>query len=393
MDFKDSPQEAAFRQEVRDFLRRELTPSLRREITPFGPVTDQREIVDPSPQMRAWWAKLRERRWLAPHWPREYGGAGLSPIEQFILKEEMALARAPVPGGIGLNIAGPTIIVHGTEEQKRRYLPSILAGEVWCQGFSEPEVGSDLASLRTRAIKDGDDYIIQGEKIWITGGHRGRWMILLARTDPEAPKHKGLSFFILDMQAPGVRVQPILNMADSLEFTQVILDDVRVPRENLVGEENRGWYVATTTLDFERSFIGEAIGQRQAVEDLARLALEHRGSLPPSLRYELAERYIEATVAKLLAYQVAWLQKQGLNPNREATQAKLFSTELSQRIARTGLKLLGFYGQLGPGSPRAPLNGLLTYLYLESVKDTIAGGTSEVMRNVIALRGLGLPRV
>ncbi|HKZ51034.1 MAG TPA: acyl-CoA dehydrogenase family protein, partial [Dehalococcoidia bacterium] len=366
MDFGDTPQEAAFRRQVREFLRRELPTELCRELIAAGPITDLRFSFDHSPAMRLWLDALRQRRWLAANWPPEYGGAGLTSIEQFILKEEMALARAPIPWSIGLNAIGPTIIAHGTPSQKERYLPSILAMDVWCQGFSEPMVGSDLASVTTRAFRNGSDYTVQGDKIWTTGGHKGRFMLLLARTDPEAPKHRGLSCFILDMQAPGVTIKPLINMAETLEIAQVFLDDVRVPQGDLLGEENQGWRVANTTLDHERSTIGEAIGQRQAVEDLARLIQELRGpgSLSPALRHEMAARYIEAMVAGLLAQRVIWLLKQGQPVTKEASQAKLFSTELAQRIARTGMKLLGLYGQLGPDSPWAPFAGLLVYIYL-----------------------------
>ncbi|MCJ7831351.1 MAG: acyl-CoA dehydrogenase family protein, partial [Dehalococcoidia bacterium] len=255
MDLRDSPEEAAFRKEVVDFIEKEA-PKF-----PRGTRLD--EVLVKSGD---WFRKLAARGWIAPAWPKEYGGAGMSVVEQFIFNEEMAIHRAPRPLHliIGLGMAGPTIVVHGTEEQKAKWLPGMLAGtDIWCQGYSEPEAGSDLASLRTRAVKDGDDYILNGEKIWSTIAHFARWMICLARTDPDAPKHKGITYFVVDMKSPGVEVRGLTNMADAHEFNEVFFDNVRVPKENVLGEENRGWYAAMTTLDFERSSVGSAIGMRQ----------------------------------------------------------------------------------------------------------------------------------
>ncbi len=347
-----------------------------------------------------WFKKLGERGWIAPAWPKEYGGAGMTVMQQFIFNEEMAIHRAPRPLHmiIGLGMAGPTIIVHGTEEQKKKYLPGILKGEdIWCQGYSEPGAGSDLASLQTRAVRDGDDYIINGQKIWTTLAHMAKYMILLARTDPDAPKHRGITYFILDMKSPGVTVRPLINMADSHEFNEVFFDNVRVPKENVIGEENRGWYVAVTTLDFERSSIGNAIGMKQSVEEIIAFAREHADEpvstlkTNPVLRYELADRMIEVEVARMLSYRVASLQNRGLIPNYEASELKLYSTELNQRIARTAMKVLGLYGQVRDRE-HSPTKGRWTQTFLRSVAYTIEGGTSEIQRNIIAQRGLGLPR-
>ncbi len=220
----------------------------------------------------------------------------MSVIQQFIFNEEMAVMKAPRPIHliIGLGMAGPTLIVHGTDEQKKRFLPQMLSGDdIWCQGYSEPEAGSDLASLRTRAVRDGDDYVINGQKTWTTLAHQAKWMIMLARTDPDAPKHKGITYFIVDMKSPGLTIQPLVNMAGGHEFNDVFLDNVRVPKDNVVGEENRGWYAAVTTLDFERSSIGSAVGMRQELESLIEYAREHKADhtstlgISPTLRYEL----------------------------------------------------------------------------------------------------------
>ncbi len=399
MDFRFTPEEEAFRQEVRQFIEQECPPELR------GGDANPLERL---PAMVQWRRKLAEKGWLAPAWPKEYGGAGMTIMQQFIYNLETARLRAPSPmfmAGLGIAVVGPTLILFGNEEQKKTYLPKILSGEhIWCQGFSEPNAGSDLASLQTSAVRDGDEYVINGQKIWTTVAHLAHYMLLLCRTDPNAPKHKGLSYIIVPMKDekgnpyPGVTVQPLLNMAGTHEFNQVFFENVRVPVKNLVGEENQGWYMAVRTLDIERSNIGSAVGQQQNVEDLIRFVQEARGSgqervsLLPSLRYELAERWVETEISLLLSYRVVTMQNRGLIPNYEASATKLYSMELNQRIANTGMKVLGLYGQLARGQKWAPLRGRIEFMYLRSVANTIEGGTSEIQRNVIATRGLGLPR-
>jgi alkylation response protein AidB-like acyl-CoA dehydrogenase len=279
----------------------------------------------------------------------------------------------------------------------------MLSGDVvWCQGFSEPESGSDLASLKTRAVRDGDDYVVNGQKIWTTGAQYAQRMILLARTDPEAPKHKGISYFLLDMKSPGVSVRPLVNMAGTPGFNEVFFENVRVPKKDLLGEENRGWYVGTTTLDYERSSIGTSIAQGQMVEDVVQWVRDRkRGELQPTVRIELAERAIEAESARLMSYNVISMQNRGLVPNHEASAVKIYAAELNQRIQNTALKIGGLFGQLvrgerGDGDSAAnrwPIaKGRYVRAYLGAVASTIAGGTSEINRNIIATRGLGLPR-
>jgi alkylation response protein AidB-like acyl-CoA dehydrogenase len=388
MDFRDTPEEAAFRQEVREFVKAEA-PKAERGVDMFAGNRD-------------WMKKLATRNWIAPAWPKEYGGAGMSVMEQFIFNWELAEARAPRPGGIATGFVGPTLIVHGTEEQKQKYLPEILSGDVlWCQGYSEPGAGSDLASLQTRAVRDGDDYVVNGQKIWTSGAQYSKWMILLARTDPDAPKHRGITYFIVDMKAPGVTVRPLINAAYSHEFNEVFFEDVRIPRDNIIGEENRGWYLAQTTLSFERSNIGGAVGARQSVEDLVHFARENTASGQStldhnhSLRHELVERFVEAGVATMMSYKIVSMQaKEGVAPGHEASVAKLYGTELNQRIYRTGIKVMGLYGQLDAKTegPKPPMNGRIKHMYMRSIANTIEGGTSEIQRNIIATRGLGLPR-
>ncbi len=390
MDFRDSPADAAFRTEVREFIEHELPEGFRGAddaILGVGIGEDQRE--------RGWLRTLAKRGWVAPAWPKEYGGAGLGVMQQFVFNEEMARANAPRPNFLAIGLAGPTIIVHGTDEQKREHLSSILSGEAfWCQGFSEPGSGSDLASLQTRAVADGDDFIINGQKIWTSGAHRADRMMLLARTDAEAPKHKGISYFLLDMKSPGITIRPLTNMADTPSFNEVFFDNVRVPKRDMLGELNRGWYVATTTLDFERSGIINGVGLQRLVRDIIEFARQHgrRDGGERQLRLELADREIEAQIAIVLSYRVVTMQAKGLVPNQEASITKLYSSELAQRIARTGVKTAGLYGQLRESSPCAADGGRLDSVYRISIGSTIAGGTSEIQRSVIAQRGLGLPR-
>jgi alkylation response protein AidB-like acyl-CoA dehydrogenase len=374
MYLNDSEEEAAFRKEVVAFIEKEAP---KRETGP-RPASQAEAFAASWQANQIWFKKLAERGWIAPAWPKEYGGASMSVMQQFIFNEEMAIRRVPRPIHltIGLGMAGPTIIVHGTEEQRKTWLPKILAGEeIWCQGYSEPEAGSDLASLRTRAVRDGDDYVINGQKIWTSIAHVARWMILLARTDPDAPKHKGITYFVVDMKSPGIEVRPLTNMAGTAEFNEVFMDNVRVPKDNVIGEENRGWYAAVTTLDFERSSIGSATGAVQNVEEIIAFAKEHVDDKTSTLkaneqvRNELADRMIEAQVGRMMSYRVASLQNRGLIPNYEASSLKVYSAEMRQRIARTALKVLGLYGQLERGSERAPERGRLCYEFLRSRRD------------------------
>ena len=397
VDFHDTPDETGFRGQVRDFLQAEYTP-LREALDAERPEGSDKFVLTPT--TRVWFRKLAQRGWIAPSWPQQYGGGGMSVMQQFVFNEEMGEARAVQPGVITVGIVGPTIIALGTEEQKAQHLPGILSGEViWCQGYSEPGAGSDLASLQTRAVRDGDDWLISGQKIWTSGAHVASWIILLARTDPDTPKHKGLTYFIVDMKAPGVSVRPLVQMTGSSEFNEVFFEDVRVPAGNILGDVDRGWYGAVQTLDIERSSIGALVGQRQAVEDLIAYAKEHRADgssrLDPNplVRYDLADRYIETLAGRMLAYRIVSMQARGQTPNYEASMAKLYTNEVNQRIYRTAMQVIGLYGQITGQMPeRAPKRGRYAYMYLRSVANTIEGGTSEVQRNIIATRGLGLPR-
>jgi len=391
MDFKDTPEQAAFREEVRSFIKKDVKGDDQMEDLERGMYRGAFE------RLRGLREKLSGKGWIAPAWPTEYGGAGLDVMRQFIMNEEFAENRIPPVGGMGVSMVGPTLIAHGNDDQRKEHLSRILSGEVqWCQGFSEPGSGSDLASLQTRAVKDGDDYVINGQKIWTSGAQYAHWMFMMARTDPDAPKHKGISYFLLDMKAPGVEVRPLTNLANQDMFNEVFFTDVRVPAKNIVGEVNRGWYVGATTLDFERSSIGSAVGLKLQLDGLVKYAKAHendgtsRTGYLDSVKMDLADRYVEAGVARLMSYRVITMQAKGLIPNHEASMTKLFASELTQRISRTGIKVLGLYGQLWGDT--APLKGRYEGSYMTSLASTIAGGTSEIQRNIIATRGLGLPR-
>ena len=390
MDFRFSPEDEAFRQKLREFIDQELPANWE-----GGGRWPEEWDWDFTHQMRK---KLAQRGWLTMHWPQEYGGQDASPVRSAIFNEEMAYHRAPGRDIFGVRMLASTLIIFGTEEQKQTFLPPIARGEVqWCQGYSEPETGSDLASLQTRAVEDGDDFVVNGSKIWTTMAHQANWMFLLVRTDPDAPKHRGISFLLADMKTPGISIRPIYNMTGAHEFNEVFFDNVRVPRRNLVGEKDRGWYVAVTLLDFERSGIDYSAIGRRLLDELIQYVKEtpsNGGSLAkdPMVRNMLAERYIENEVARALAYQVAWMQGQGMVPNKEASMSKVFGSETLQRVTATGLNILGLYGQLRRGDSRAPFAGHFPENWMVAFSHKIAGGTSEVQRNIVASRGLGLPR-
>ena len=385
MHFKFTPEQEQFRHEVSAFVEAEWHGGEGEVL--IGEGSDEAWHAE-----QAFRKKLAQRRWLTLAWPPEWGGCGASPVQQTIYNEVMAYYGAP-GADMGADRIGPTLMLFGTDQQKREFLPGIVAGQsTWCQGFSEPNAGSDLANLQTRAVEDGDYFIINGQKIWISNAHRADLMFLLARTDPEAPKHRGISAFLVDMQTPGIKIAPLVNMAGGHGFSQVFFDNVRISRERLVGEKNQGWYVATKTLDFERSGIGRiAPAQRVLKETITFVRGQPLAEAQCYLvRTRLAEFAIEYEVGRLLAYHVAWLQEQGEVPNYEASLAKTFGSEMQQRLAGFLINLCGLYGQLT--SAWAPLNLLASEYYLKAAAFTIAAGTSEIQRNIIATRGLGLPR-
>ncbi|MBS21756.1 MAG: acyl-CoA dehydrogenase [Chloroflexi bacterium] len=387
MNFEFSDEEVSFRKELQSWLKDELK--------------DRPQDTDSDGE----WAfglemrkKLADKGWLTMAWPEEYGGQGVSHMMQVVFAEEMSYHRAPGRDVFGTRMMAPTLMIHGTEEQKKEFLPPVSKGEVqWCQGYSEPESGSDLASLQTRAVEDGDDFIINGTKIWTSSAHRADHIMVLTRTDPDAPKHRGISFLLCDMNTPGLTVNPIINMAGDHGFNMVTFDNVRVPKKNLVGEQNRGWYVGATLLDFERSGVDYSAGGRRVLEELTDYAKNNNqnGSLisdNPIMRNRLANLAIEVEVSRLISYNIAWMQGEGLVPNKESSMGKVVGTELQQHLSETGMQMLGLHGQLEPGSKYAPLEGRIEHMHLTNVSETIQAGTSEIQRNIIATRGLGLPR-
>jgi len=390
MRFQDTPELAEWRGHVRQFADKYWRADSK-------PNEEEDSMEGPSdePRVRAWLDRLAENGWLAPAWPKRYGGADMSVLEQFVLSQELHEAGAPTSRQM-LNLVGPTIMLHGTEEQKAEHLPPMLRGEVaWCQGFSEPGSGSDLASLQTRAVRDGDDYVLNGQKIWTSGAHKADWMFMMARTDADAPKHRGISYLLLSMKSPGITIRPLINMANGHVFNEVFFEDVRVPVRNRIGEENRGWYVGTTTLDFERSNISRAIAARKSVERMVRYAGERAGGVPIPRAYklEIADRAVETAICELLSFVVVSVQARGGVPNMEASMCKMYGSELSQRIALTKMHLAGMNGQLWRNQATEQSLGNSTALeYMQVIPATIAAGTSEIQRNIIATRGLGMPR-
>ncbi|MDA0256747.1 MAG: acyl-CoA dehydrogenase family protein [Chloroflexi bacterium] len=398
MEFGWNDEEQAFRAEVRAFLDEHWDAKPLHE---FG--TDDHKARE---YVRAFKMKLAEHKWLTMAWPVEYGGQGASFVRQMIFKEESAIQKAPTSGGAE-DILAPALMIHGTDEQKREYLMPISRGEVlWSQGYSEPGAGSDLASLQTRATRDGDEYVINGQKVW-NGSHRGDWIHTLVRTDPEAPKHRGISYVMINLRQPGVSIRPIWQIHDTGRFNEVFFEDVRVPVSARIGEENRGWYTAMTALDFERSGIHLIIGVQGGFErfvEHARSAGSDAGSDAGSgasggrlidrsaVARAVADTHIELEVARLLSYRITSMQSRGLVPNYEASVAKTFGTELTQRQARRAINALGPAGALREGSRYAVGEGSFCEVYMSSISATIAGGTSEINRGVIATRGLGLPR-
>jgi len=390
VEFRFTPEQEAFRAEVREFLLNELPDDWA--TLPGALEEDDYEFG------QEFLRRLAPKKWIAPAWPEEYGGLGLGLWEQVVFNEEMAYQRAPLLNFAATGYLGPTIMMYGTEEQKTQHLPGITSNTVqWCQGYSEPGSGSDLASLQTKAVEDGDEFVINGQKIWTSQANYADWMFMLARTDPDAPKHRGISYFLVDMKTPGITVRPLVNMAGQAGFNEVFFEDVRVPRSGLVGELNRGWYIATTTLDFERSSSSASGGYLRSLEELTKFTKQtnSNGNLlcdVPKVRAKLADLWVELNLLKLLSYRVVSLQAQKQVPNYESSIVKTFGTEFNQRLAMAGLHILGLYGQLEPDSKHARLQGEFGRSYLTSVGSTIAAGTTEIQKNIIATRGLGLPR-
>lgn len=390
MDFRYSPEDEAFRKEVRDWIKENLPESWATEQEALG-------ISEDSFQMALEWQKrLYKRGWVGLTWPKEYGGGGGTLMQQVILSEEMAKARAPgIANTLGVGMAGPTILSFGTEEQKKQFIPKILSGEeIWCQGFSEPDAGSDLANLKARAIRDGDYYVVNGQKVWSTFAQYGDWCLLLVRTDPDVmPKHRGITYLLMDMKTPGIEVRPLRQMTGDSEFNEMFLDNVRVPVSNRLGEENRGWYVAMGTLAFERAGMGQAIMFKQVLNEIFRLAAKtKRNGIPAikdsTIRQRLAQCAIECEIMRLNSYRSLSTSLKGGAPGPEEMFSKLFWSEMNQRMTELAAQILGIDSVIeGEGEAQ-----LWQYRFLRSRGNTLEQGSSEILRNVIGERVLGIPR-
>ncbi len=394
MDFTWTKDEQSFRREVKEFIQSNLPPDWKERASDVEG-EDDRESFE-----REFAGKMGERGYFAISWPKEYGGLGWTPMQQIIFNEEMALAKAPRSFmGAGVYQVSGMMAHHGTDEQKKQFMPPIARGEVrWCTLFSEPNAGSDLASVQTTAIEDGDFFVVNGEKVWTTNGHKAQHGLLLARTNPDAPKHKGLSYLLVDMSWPGVTITPIINMADVHHFNSVHLDNVRVPKDRLVGEKDQGWYVTMTHLSAERSGIRSHVPAQQLYEELVGFVHElseadgyNPLAVNPRIRHKLAQIAVELEVSRTLAYRVGWMQSQGQVVGYPSPLSKLFSTELTQRLVGLAMEVLGLYSQVAEG-PAALLSGKIQKLYRGQRAITLGAGTSEIQRNIIARRGLGLGR-
>jgi alkylation response protein AidB-like acyl-CoA dehydrogenase len=395
MDFSLTPEEEAFKKEVNDWLDENMKdlPDWYIRNDGSGPEPESEEQLAFS---REWHKKLYAAGFVGIAWPKEYGGRGATIMEQVIFNEEMAKRRAPMgAGGLGVGWAGPTIIAAGTEEQKKRFLPKILSGEeVWCQGFSEPGAGSDLKNIQTRAVEDGDYYVVNGQKVWTTGGMRADWAILLARTnfDPDIPKQRGISYFLLDMHAPGVTVRPLREMTGYALFGETFLEDVRIHKSLMVGEKDRGFYISMGTLEFERSNSSSAVNLLTSINELIALARSMQRNTDPVTRQKIAQFYIEANVAKYIGLRALTRQIRGMTPGPESAVGSALTQEMAQRMQDFAMYVQGPYSRLVRDSKYAIKNGSWQRSFLNSRGNTIATGTSEVKRNIIAQRTLGLPR-
>src|SRR5262247_2184432 len=395
MDLSLTPDQETFRATVRSWLK----SNMPREWKPPGsseiPRAGQYDFL------RRWQRTLFEAGYIGLTWPKEYGGRGLTFMEELILQQEMALAKAPpILNVLGVGMGGPTIIAWGNEEQKKRYPARILScEEIWCQGYSEPNAGSDLASLQTRAVKDGPDWVINGQKVWTSLAHLADFMMLLARTDPEAPRHKGITYFLLDMKLPGVTVKPLKQITGDAEFNEVFFDNVRVHERQILGGVNNGWAVGLTTLMYERLALGFGLQVRlrislESMIDLAR-RMEKDGravTSDPVMRQKIAQLWIDTEALKYTGARAITKLLKGEPPGPEASAGKMGWVETNQKLQELAMEIEGAYSQLAKGSDRAVDGGFWQYAFLRSRANSIEGGTTEVQKNIIGERVLGLPK-
>lgn len=389
MDLNLTAQEVSFRDELRRWLADNLPHDAG---SPEGDTTMQERFAG----LRSWQRKVYEGGWAGVSWPKEYGGRGASLMEQVLFTEEMARAAAPpLANVLGLGLIGPTIIAYGTEAQKKRFLSPILSGEeIWCQGFSEPNAGSDVAAIRTEALLDGDHFIVNGQKVWTSYGWAADWCALVTRTDPASAKHKGLTYLLVDMRSPGVDVRPLRQMTGETEFNELFFENMRVPAENVVGKMNEGWQVAIGTLMHERATLGASltITYRRQFDRLVELAHQLGRDQDPVIRQKLAQSFAEIEIMRLNQMRsISRVSESGV-PGPEGSIQKIFWSELNQRFQQVAAELLGPYAQLTKGSPYALDEGQWAHSFLRARGNTIEAGTSEIQRNIIGHFVLGLPK-
>jgi alkylation response protein AidB-like acyl-CoA dehydrogenase len=398
MDFDFTDEEMALRGEVEDFLKKELPPNWDETVIywPGGWGTLPQYELEFQDFWKPFYRKLGEKAWLSIGWPEDYGGMH-SMMKFGHYEDVMSYYRAP-SGEIATLIVGPTLVHVASEEMKREWLPRIAKGEVtFFLGYSEPDAGSDLASIQTTAVEDGDDLILNGQKIWSTGAHTADYSWLIARTDPDASKrHKGISLMIVDCRSPGITITPIINVCGIHSFNQVFFDNVRVSKKNIVGDKNRGFYYLMAALQYERLILGIG-GFRRILEEVIQYAKESKRngeslSKNPLIQNKIASMAIDYDVLYGIYWRCAWMIDKGRKPDLDASIAKQIGTELSRKFACAAMEVLGLYGQLDRGSKWAPLTGRICIGYLDSISGPIGAGTPDIMRSIIATRGLGLPR-
>lgn len=407
VDFRLKPEDEALRDEVEEFVRREFplargggggsliwrgedVDRIERELMTMG---GDDEATKASEQFLE---RVAEKAWHIAGWPKEHGGLEYDFVKRAIIKDVMAYHRAPGSFGPGPDLIGPTLMVYGTDEQRDYHLPLIAGNRVrWSQFFSEPDAGSDLANTQVRAIEDGDDYIVNGVKVWHDMGCQ--WYMGLFRTDNDAPKHRGSTVFLVEADSPGLHIEPLINLVGGSGIGKTTFDNVRVPKKNIVGEVNRGWYVAMAVMNLERSGVQWPAAARRDIDELLGWAKTHhrdgrRVIDDPIVKHKIAQAKIEVEVGLLMAYRIASLMDVGYVPDMEASMTKTYGSELGQRVARLCTEVLGLSSLLTPESPRKELGGRHGIDYVRNTVDTVMLGSSEIMRNIVAQRGLGLPR-
>lgn len=390
MDLSSSSEELAFRSEIRSWLREHLPWEYGKGLPPrFDALTDEVAFG------RRWQASLAEDRWVGVTWPEEYGGRGVGPVEHFIVQEELARARAPeMVGRIGINLAGPTLLAHGTDEQRIRWLPKILvADEMWCQLFSEPGAGSDLASVSTRATPVDGGWAVNGQKVWTSYAQFADWGVCLARTDPTAPKHHGISYLVVGMHDPGVEVRPLVQLTGEAEFNEVFLTDVFVPSDQLIGPEHDGWSVANSTLSHERGTNPrQLVIHTQLLEELLRMAVANGSIDDARLQQRLAQAFVEVRLFQLHNLRSITRLARGLDPGPEGSALKLYWSEMSKRLHETAMAVLGDAAPLWKGAAHNPGEGEWQRSWLYYQASSVWAGTNEIQRTILGERVLGLPR-